>query len=131
MSERIGTCSCGQLRVICEGEPLRVSMCHCFACQKRSGAPFAVQARWPREKVRTEGTAHEWKRTGDEGSTATFRFCPTCGSTLWYTADKMPDVIAVAVGAFSDTSLPVPIYSVYNGRKHPWVVLPEGTERID
>ena len=131
MSERIGTCMCGELRVICEGEPIRVGICHCWECQKRSGAPFAAQARWPRDKVRTEGNPKEWTRTGDEGTKATFRFCPTCGSTLWYTNETMPDLVAVAIGAFSDTSLPAPQYSVYEARKHPWVRLPDDIEHLD
>lgn len=131
MSERIGTCQCGQLRVICEGEPLRVGMCHCLECQKRSGGPFAVQARWEKSKVRTEGTPKEWSRKGDEGTSATFRFCPTCGSTVWYTNEGMPDLIAVAVGAFGDKSLPAPKYSVYEDRMHPWVRLPDDIEHLD
>ena len=131
MSERIGTCSCEQLKITCEGEPLRVSVCHCFACQRRSGAPFAAQARWPNEKVRTEGIAHEWKRISDEGSTAIFHFCPTCGATLWYTVDSMPGVTAVPIGAFGDTTLPTPVYSVYEQRMHPWVRLADGIGHID
>ena len=130
MSERVGTCSCGELRVICQGEPIRVSICHCFACQKRSGGPFAAQARWAQENVRTEGTPREWVRTGDEGGKATFRFCTTCGSTLWYTLDGMPGIVAVAIGAFSDTTLPTPVYSVYEDRMHPWVRLPDGIEHM-
>lgn len=130
MSERIGTCSCGQLRVVCQGEPIRVSICHCHACQKRSGGPFAAQARWAKENVRSEGTAQEWVRTGDEGGKATFRFCPTCGSTVFYTLDAMPDLVAVAIGAFCDPTLPTPVYSVYEDRMHPWVRLPDGIEHM-
>src|SRR6185295_9046576 len=34
MMTRRATCSCGQLRVTCTGEPVRLSMCHCLECQK-------------------------------------------------------------------------------------------------
>lgn len=130
MSERVGTCQCGQIRVICQGEPVRVGICHCFECQKRSGGPFAVQARWEPQNVRTEGTPKEWSRKGDEGTSATFRFCPNCGSTVWYTNEGM-DLIAVAIGAFGDTSLPDPQYSVYEARMHKWVRLPDEIEHLD
>jgi hypothetical protein len=36
MTERRASGACGQLGVTCEGEPVRISMCHCLACQQRS-----------------------------------------------------------------------------------------------
>ncbi|HUQ04016.1 MAG TPA: GFA family protein [Kofleriaceae bacterium] len=121
---RTASCTCGQLRVTCAGEPLRVSMCHCLACQRRSGSVFAVQARWPADRVTIEGLASEYPLVGDEGSTATFRFCPTCGATVYYDSDALPGMIAVPVGAFADPTFPPPVVSVYGIRRHPWAVMP-------
>lgn len=123
LCSRTASCSCGQLQITCDGDPLRVSVCHCHACQKRTGSVFGAQARWPNERVRPTGRATEWVRVGDEGCVITFRFCPQCGSTVYYDIDKMPGMTAVAVGAFADTSLPAPAYSVYESRQHPWVQL--------
>jgi hypothetical protein len=107
-------------------------MCHCLACQKRTGSVFGAQARWPSERVRIEGTSNAWTRTGDEGGRATFHFCPTCGATVHYTIDAMPGMIAIPIGVFEDPrSLPAPRFSVYEARKHPWVSIPEGAERWD
>jgi hypothetical protein len=128
---RTASCSCGQLAAHCEGEPVRVSMCHCLNCQRRSGSVFAVQARWPKERVTIEGRATEYVITGDEGGKATFRFCPTCGATVYYIADGMPDLIAVPVGAFADPTFPPPQYAVYDGRRHSWVIPNPSIERID
>ncbi len=55
MTSRIASCSCGQLRATCQGEPVRISICHCLECQKRTGSVFAVQARYPRESVTIVG----------------------------------------------------------------------------
>jgi len=129
--ERVGTCSCGRLEVTCEGEPLRVSICHCLACQKRSGSAFAAQARWPSERVRLRGEAKEWTRIGDEGGRITFHFCETCAATISYEIDGMPGITAVPIGVLGDTSLPTPVYSVYEARMHPWVRLPDGIEHMD
>jgi len=129
---RTASCSCGQLSVTCTGEPFRISMCHCLECQKRTGSTFGVQARWNADQVTITGTATEWQRVGDEGGRATFRFCPTCGSTVYYTFDGMAGVIAVAVGAFADPTFPPPQYSVYEARRHPWTAMPHlAIERID
>ena len=129
ITTRTATCSCGQLRVVVEGEPIRVSMCHCRACQKRTGSAFGVQARWLRDRISTEGETHIWRRVGDEGSVIDYRFCPHCGSTVWYTQDQAPELIAVAVGAFADSTFPAPARSNYDQRRHPWVGLPEEMER--
>jgi hypothetical protein len=36
----------------------------------------------------------------------------------------MPDVVAVAVGAFADPTFPPPTVAVYEARRHPWAVMP-------
>ena len=123
MNTRTASCQCGALTAACTGEPVAVSVCHCLACQKRSGAPFAAQARFPKSNVTLTGEFKSWDRRGDEGALCRNHFCPTCGSTVWFTLDTQPDVIAIAVGAFADPSFPAPQYSVYEDRQLGWVSL--------
>ncbi|HKP27603.1 MAG TPA: GFA family protein [Dongiaceae bacterium] len=127
-ASRTASCSCGQLRVTCAGEPVRVSMCHCLECQKRTGAPFGAQARFDRSQVSTQGAVTEFERIADEGNRITFRFCPSCGSTVYWTSSGFPDIVAVALGNFTDRDLPVPRISVYESRRHPWVIVPDHPE---
>lgn len=122
MSKRIASCSCGQLHLVCEGEPERVSICHCLDCQKRTGSVFATQARFPRERVAIEGRSSAWTRVGDSGGGATFHFCPVCGATVYWEPADWPDLIYVAVGAFADPSFPPPKVSIYEERQHPWAL---------
>jgi hypothetical protein len=127
MSSREAACSCGQLRVTVEGDPVRISMCHCLACQRRTGSAFSMQARWPVERVQVVGRYTDYVRVSDEGEERTFHFCPDCGATVFYQTD--PDRIAVPIGAFADPSFPPPRVSVWESRRYPWVVLPDGVER--
>lgn len=132
MIERVAACRCGQLQVTCGGDPVRVSVCHCLACQRRSGSAFAVQARFPEERVRSVGDATEWSVTGESGTTAIFRFCPRCGSTVSYATDGVPGMITVAVGAFSDPRFPPPTISGFEEYRHRWVVVSgDGVEHFD
>jgi hypothetical protein len=131
MSTRRAQCSCGKLTVTCEGDPIRVSMCHCLACQRRTGSPFGQQARWSTEDVKVDGPSTTFVRVGDSGGTITFRFCPSCGATVYYEIDGMPGVVAVPVGAFADSSFPPPTCSIYEARKHAWVKVPEAIEHMD
>ena len=121
MNSRQACCSCGQLTLNVVGDPVRVSVCHCLACQRRTGSAFGVQARYPRGQVQIEGPSSSYTRIGDSGQSTTFHFCPDCGTTLhWELADS-PDMIAVAVGAFADPTFLTPQVSVYESRRHPWV----------
>jgi hypothetical protein len=130
MTIRTASCSCGQLQVQVTTEPLRVSVCHCLACQRRTGSVFGVQARFAKEAVTISGTSTEFVRIGDEGTKARFRFCPHCGATVYYTFDGMADALAIPVGAFADPSFPGPSFSVYEDRMHSWVEMPSEIEHM-
>jgi len=128
MPRRTASCACGQLSLVAEGDPVRVSICHCLACQRRTGSAFGVQARFDESQVRTEGEAREYVRVSDEGDERTFFFCPDCGATVFYRLPALPGLVAVPVGAFADPSFPAPIRSIYENRRHAWVGLPDGIE---
>jgi hypothetical protein len=129
MATRTATCRCGQLRAECVGEPVRISVCHCLACQKRTGSAFAAQARWPDAQITISGKSSSWVRTADSGRKITYRFCPDCGSTVAYAIEGTPGITAIPLGAFADPAFPSPRFSVYENRKHSWTaVLGEDVE---
>jgi hypothetical protein len=105
-------------------------MCHCLACQRRTGSAFGMQARWAEDRVQTVGRYTEYTRTSDFGEDRTFRFCPDCGATVFWTTENWPG-IAVPIGAFADPSFPQPTVSVWESRKYPWLSLPGGMEHED
>lgn len=121
-------CSCEQLRLWAEGEPVRISVCHCLACQRRTGSAFGFQARFSAERVRVEGRRSEYVRISDAGEARNFHFCPDCGATVYYTAETQPELIAVPVGAFADPAFPPPRISVWESRRHSWVGLPDDVQ---
>ena len=123
-SGRLASCTCGQLGARVRGAPLRVSICHCLACQRRSGSAFAYQARFPAAAVDIDGDSTAFVRVGDEGGRATFHFCACCGDTVFYRPEASPDIVAIPVGAFADPAFPAPEVSVYGSRRHAWVGLP-------
>ena len=130
MVSRTASCSCGQLRVEVEGEPRGVGVCHCLACQRRTGSVFAALASFS-APYKVFGTATEHVRVGDHGATFVFRFCPVCGTTVFHSEVGHDGSIGVAVGAFADPAFPAPRVSVYDSRRHPWVRLPAGTVTFD
>jgi hypothetical protein len=115
------------------GEPVRLSVCHCLNCKKRSGSSFAVQARWPAEQTQVNGQSKTFTKAGDSGNPATFHFCPECGSDVYYVIDgKFEGLIAIPLGAFDDPYFGNPEYSVWEHRKHGWVeIVGQGIDHID
>ena len=130
MRTRIAACSCGQLTAQVHGDPARISICHCLACQRRTGGPFAEQARFLRENVVTRGQSIQFVLAGDEGTKAHFHFCPRCGATVYYEAEAFNEFIMIPVGAFADPGFPAPEVSVYESRMHSWVVPPSRAEHF-
>lgn len=128
MSTRLASCSCGQLSARVTGAPERISICHCLACQRRTGSAFGQQARFLRVDVTLTGQSTQYVRVGDEGSRARFHFCPQCGATLYYEVEGLATYLMMPVGAFADPSFPAPTVSVYETRKHAWVVAPPDGE---
>ncbi len=108
-------------------------MCHCLACQRRTGSAFGIQARFESKHVRVTGRYSDYVRASDEGEdrTGTFHFCPDCGATVFYELSTVPDVVAVPIGAFAEPDFPPPRISVYESRRHSWVAVPEAAEHHD
>jgi hypothetical protein len=123
---RTASCRCGQLRASVTGEPVRVSVCHCLNCKKRSGSAFAVQARWPKAQVVIDGQSKTFVKVADSGNRATFHFCPDCGSDVYYEIDgkfddKFNELVAIPLGAFDDPFFLSPQFSVWESHKHDWL----------
>ncbi len=131
MSPRTAQCSCGQLRITVQGEPRVVGICHCLACQRRTGSVFAALAAFA-GPYHVQGQAREFVRQGDQGARFRFRFCPVCGTNLFHTEEGVDSgSVSVAIGGFADPSFPAPQFSIYDSRRHGWVQLPPGCQAFD
>ena len=109
------------MQATCEGEPVRVSVCHCLTCQRRTGSAFGTQARFAANQVTLSGDFRVYQRVAESGRTARYRFCPWCGSTVTFETEAMPGLTGVPVGAFADPTFPAPELSIFEHRRHPWV----------
>jgi hypothetical protein len=128
--ERLAQCHCGALRATTFGDPLLVNMCHCKACQRKTGALAGNGAAFAKTQVKIEGPSKVFERDGQAGRKVRFHFCPNCGTSLYWDADVRPDWYLVAVGAFADPGFPPPSVSIFEESKHRWVQLPDGMRRL-
>ena len=128
--ERLAQCHCGSLRATTSGDPILVGMCHCKACQRRTGALAGNGAAFAKTQVRIEGFSKVFERDGQVGRKVRFHFCPNCGTSLYWDADLRPDWNLVAVGAFADPDFPPPSVSIYEESKHTWTRLPDSMKHL-
>lgn len=126
MTVRTARCLCGRVSIECRGAPVRVSVCHCDDCRRRTGSAFGVQVRYAQADATPAGDPAVYVRTADSGRTATHRFCPACGATVWWTMERDPGLVVVPGGAFADRDLPPPTVEVYAARRYPWCALTAG-----
>ena len=116
-------CACGQLAVLCRGKPAKVSVCHCTACQRRTGAPFGVAAFFADETLSITGDSGIYARKADNGHDVIHHFCPRCGSTVFWKPSRMPGLTAVASGSFADPAFEAPTQQVFVATRHLWLDL--------
>jgi hypothetical protein len=118
---RTARCCCGGLQVRASGEPRIVIACHCTECQRRTGSVFGVGAYFRAGQIRPSGQSKVYEREGQEGRKLRIHFCPECGGSVYWEPDILPGFLGVAVGAFADPQFPVPVHSVWEEARHPWV----------
>ena len=131
LKTRKAECSCGQLSLTTQGEPIKVSVCHCHACQRRTGSTFGIQARFAESKVTISGSRKQYTRISSDGNKVHCFFCPECGPTVLLKLEQAPEIMVIPVGAFADHDLPEPTVSIYEAHKHSWVQFGHNIEHID
>jgi hypothetical protein len=129
--ERVGECHCGDLRVIVSGDADRIYVCHCKACQRRTGAIIHSGAFYSKSQVRIEGESKTYRRQGASGFEIRFHFCLNCGSNVYWESDRTPDYYGIAVGSFADPEFPAPTFSVWEESMHGWLGLATVSEHFD
>ncbi len=126
--ERVATCACQRLSVSTTGEPTAVMACHCDHCLRRTGSAYPLAAWFDRDQVLAiEGDSTVFNGEvvngdrGDFGIATDYHFCPTCGSTVYWTFADVPETafptefvarmnhtVVVAAGCFVDPEFPAP-----------------------
>ena len=99
-----GGCVCGGVRFRASGDPLRVTICHCKWCQRRTGSAFGAEVVFNTDQVELAGQEiARYRHVSDEsGRWLDIEFCRRCGSNLGMTLQAVPGVRTLPAGAFDD-----------------------------
>jgi len=104
MSSYEGGCLCGDVRFKTTSPPFRVTICHCRFCQRATGSAYLVEPVFSKaDIVLTEGVPSSYDhRSEGSGKIVHVHFCGRCGTKLYLTFERFPDVIGVYGGTFDD-----------------------------
>jgi hypothetical protein len=109
MDRFTGGCLCGDVRLLAQGRPYRVGLCHCMDCRKHHGALFNASAIFPQTAVTIEGeTSHYAGR----------HFCPRCGSSVF---GRTGDEVEVCLGTLDTPDQLTPTYELWTLRRESWM----------
>jgi len=98
-----GRCVCGSVRFTATGEPLRVTICHCTWCQRRTGTAFGTEVVFDSGQVTVSGQITRYRHVSDQsGRWLEIEFCPRCGTNLGFTLEAAPGLRTLPAGAFDD-----------------------------
>lgn len=101
-----GHCLCGQVSYTYTGEVGPANLCHCTDCRRCTGSAFNVGVRLTAAGFRiSRGAPKGYTKAGDSGVPLTRWFCADCGSPLYTTSPKHPEVLYVKAGTLDDPSV--------------------------
>ena len=117
-----GGCHCGRINFEADIDPDKVGVCHCTDCQTLSGTAFVVYLPVPKEALRLRGEPKIYVKTSESGSRRAQAFCPDCGSRLYASAEKDPQVFNLRIGTVRQRALLAPKAQVWCRSALPWVM---------
>jgi hypothetical protein len=114
-----GRCLCGGVRIEIEGSLGPVVQCHCSLCRRASGTAFATNASVRADSFRAAAGAELVREY--ESSPGYFRaFCSRCGSPLYGSGERFPELRRVRLGVLDGDPGARPAAHVWVGSKAPW-----------
>lgn len=102
--KRQGGCMCGNVRFETSGAPLRMTVCHCKWCQRRTGTAFGAEVVFRTEDIEMIGQtpAHHRHLSDQSGRWLEVYFCSNCGTNVGFTLELVPGVRTVPAGTYDN-----------------------------
>ena len=128
-----GGCLCRASRYHVMGDPLRVSVCHCTFCQRRTGSACGIGVFFAEENVELTGDAlTTYEHTSDESNLRIrLNFCPRCGTAVTATLERFPDGRVIFGGTFDDPNWFKIERHIWTRSVQHWMVFPDDVERFE
>ena len=119
------SCHCGYIKFEGEGDPEKVTVCHCTDCQASTGTAFRtnIPVDGPSFKLLSGEPAIYIKTTAESGNPRAQAFCPKCGSQLYSTTpgDAPKPSYMVRTGILRERDQLTPKVQIWCRSARPWI----------
>ncbi|WP_425010623.1 GFA family protein [Paracoccus alkanivorans] len=117
----VASCLCGSVRISCGTPAGPAAYCHCEDCRRCTGSAFTVSLPFRADGFRViSGETDSFTKVADSGHELTRHFCPNCGSPLYTSSPKHPDLVYVKAGTLDNSALVQPAYQSWCQSKVAW-----------
>jgi hypothetical protein len=94
-----------------------------------SGSAFVIATYFAEEAVQITGALNNYECRSDESNRRLkSEFCPSCGTTVTWTAELLPSARGIAGGTFDDPNWIKPAVHGWTRSALHWMVFPSGVE---
>ncbi len=114
-----GSCGCGKVHFVLDGEPHLVFNCHCTICRKMNGSAFTTYAVFAKDALRVTAGAAEI-RAAEIATHGIKHFCTSCGTPLYGLHRQAAGICLVVLGAIDTGAALVPMANVFCRSKLAW-----------
>lgn len=123
-----GQCHCGAVSYEMPSETMHRAICHCSDCRRHAGAPLVSWALVRKDGMKINGETREYA-SSENGRR---HFCPTCGTSLFYTNEVIfPGLIDVQTGTLDDPDDLPPTVQVQAAERVHWLEQLEKIPKFD
>ena len=120
-----GGCLCGEVRFEYSGQLGAAGLCHCADCRRCTGSAFNISVPMEVRGFRViKGSAKGFTKTADSGHLLTRHFCPACGSPLYTSSPRHPDLVYAKAGALDEPAGITLAHQSWTRSAVPWRVIP-------
>ena len=124
-----GGCLCGALRYVARPDPDTAYYCHCRDCQIGSGSAFHVSVFADRSSFQIlSGETATYSKVADSGNKIERVFCPKCGTAVYWTGEKFPELVILTISSLDNPESIKPVREIWTQRAVPWSRIPENIE---
>jgi hypothetical protein len=120
-----GSCLCGGIRYVIDGQLGDFGYCHCTSCRKASGSAHAANSPVDRADFQLLSGAQMLREF--ESSPGKFRaFCGTCGSPIYAYLETTRDVLRLRLGSLDTPFAKQPRAHTFVSDKASWEPINDG-----
>lgn len=126
MTNHLGHCRCGSVKMEANGDPVFSVYCHCDDCRRATGAPVLAAVAFMKSEINwisdemlkrhTNGTAHRL-------------FCSNCGSPVAQEHDSKNDRTYFSTCFMDNPEAYPPTAHTFEGEQLPWLELADNLPR--